>query len=142
MTKREFRRIHTTAAGVTNIPSTQGVAYDGLVYTSGVGPLKPGGHEIETSSFRAQVELTINNVREILRAGGSDFSHCVRMLVLLASSDLIAEFNRIYAELMPQPYPPRMCFVVEIVKKEVLIEMHAVGAVIDEAEVIQTDGTR
>lgn len=142
MAKRQFQRIHTTKAGVTNIPSTQGVVFDGMVHTSGVGPLKPGGHEIETSSFRAQVELTINNLREVLRAGGSDFSHCVRVMVLLADFDLIKEFNSIYAELIPQPFPPRMCFVADIVKKEVLIEMHAVGAVIAETEVVKPENDR
>ncbi|MGE0851522.1 MAG: Rid family hydrolase [Hyphomicrobiaceae bacterium] len=140
MAKRTFKRIHTTKAGVTNIPSTQGVVFDGMVHTSGVGPLKPGGHELETSSFRAQVELTINNLREILKAGGSDFSHCVRIMVLLADFELVQEFNEIYSELMPRPFPPRMCFIVDIVKKPVLIEMHAVGAVIDETEMIQAEG--
>ena len=127
MTDDSFRLLHTEAAGVSSFPTSQGAVYQDLVFTSGTGPLKPGGHEIETSSFAAQVEQTIGNLRAVLAAGGSDFAHCVRVLALLRSYELFAEFNEVYARLMPKPYPPRMTFVTELVHPDVHVEMHAIG---------------
>jgi 2-iminobutanoate/2-iminopropanoate deaminase len=134
MTDDLFRLLHTEKAGISSFPTSQGAVYRELVFTSGTGPLKPGGHEIETSSFRAQVEQTISNLGAVLAAGGSDFSHCVRVLVLLRSYDLFAEFNEVYASLMPKPYPPRMAFVTELVHPDVMVEMHAIGVAYKQPE--------
>lgn len=121
--------IRTDRAGAPPIPSSQGAVANGFVFTSGHGPRRPGDAGLATESFRAQLTQTISNIREVLQAGGSDLEHCVQMTVLLRDRALIAEFNELYAELMPTPYPPRMTTIVELSHPDVLVEMRAIGAV-------------
>src|SRR5699024_2311393 len=103
--------IDTPLAAKLPIPSSQGAVAGNLVFTSGHGPRRPD-NTLAIESFRAQLEQTISNISEVLQAGGSDLAHCVRMLVLLRSADLIPEFNAVYEEIMPQPFPPRMTMIV------------------------------
>jgi 2-iminobutanoate/2-iminopropanoate deaminase len=128
-----FRLLRTELAGISAFPTSQGAVFRDLVFTSGHGPLKPGGHEIIEGGFREQVIQTLNNLETVLKEGGSDFSHCVRVLVLLRSYDLFAEFNEIYGGHLSAPYPPRMCFITELVHPDVMVEMHAIGVVADKS---------
>lgn len=134
MTNMDFALISTDRAGAPAVPSSQGAAFGGFVFTSGHGPRRPGDAGIETGDLRAQLTQTVRNIEAVLQEGGSDLAHCVRILVLLRDRSLIAEFNEIYAELIPQPYPPRMTMIAELVHPDILVEMHAIGAVVSPAQ--------
>ncbi|MDX6484933.1 MAG: hypothetical protein QOF43_86 [Gaiellaceae bacterium] len=126
----DFRLLRTELAGFSAFPTSQGAVFKDIVFTSGHGPLIPGKvGEIAPGGFREQVIQTLQNIETVLREGGSDWSHCVRVLVLLSSKEYFNEFNEIYGNHLQAPYPPRMCFITELVHPDIFVEMHAIGVV-------------
>lgn len=79
----------------------------GLVFTAGFGPQDPQSGAVP-EGIEAQTEATLANVGRALSAVGLDLSNVVKATVHLAALERdFAGFNRVYARLMPQPYPVR-----------------------------------
>lgn len=126
---KEFRIISTVNAPRSSFPTSQGAVVGNLVFTSGHGPLTPGGHEFEQQTFRDQVIRTIKNIEAVLEAAGTSLEHCVKVEVILRRLENFAEFNEVYLTLFKPPYPPRMTFIADIVRPEIDIEMSAIAVV-------------
>jgi 2-iminobutanoate/2-iminopropanoate deaminase len=78
-----------------------------LVFTAGFGPHDPGSGRIP-DGIAAQTEATLANVERALGAAGLDLSDVVKATVHLAELDRdFAEFNDVYARIVPRPYPVR-----------------------------------
>ena len=67
--------------------------------------------------------------RSFVEAGGSDLAHLLRVNVYLTDESQFPLLNKIYAEYIPEPYPPRTARVVEL--GPYAVEVDATAAVID-----------
>ena len=105
--KDVIQTIKTGDAPAAKGPYNQGVASDGVVYVSGQLPLDPATGKVVEGDFKAQVAQTIRNMEAVLKAGGSDLAHILRVNVFLADMSRFGEFNEVYERMMPQPYPAR-----------------------------------
>jgi 2-iminobutanoate/2-iminopropanoate deaminase len=127
------RIISTELAGRGSIPSSQGAVAGNLVFTSGHGALEPGTAQIEAQTFEAQVRRTVANISAVLEAAGTSLEHCVKIECFLRHERDVPEYNRIYREIVPQPYPPRVTFIANLVRADADIEMSAIAVIPDAA---------
>ncbi len=126
---KDFRFISTGAAGRSSFPTSQGAVVGNLVFTSGHGPLSPGGHKFEQTTFKDQVVQTMRNIEAVLKEAGTSLENCVRFEVILRRMENFAEFNEIYKTFFTPPYPPRMTFIAGIVRPEIDVEMAAIAVI-------------
>jgi 2-iminobutanoate/2-iminopropanoate deaminase len=88
-------------------PYPQAVKFGNFVFVSGQGPLDPATSVPIAGDFVAQVNRTFDNVEAILQAAGVSLVDVVKATIYLADLANVVEFNRIYEQRMPTPYPAR-----------------------------------
>ena len=89
-------------------PYSQGIVAQGkMVFLSGQGPVDPATGKLVLGDFRAQAELTLNNVSTLLEAAGATWADVVQVNVFIADQTNFGVFNEVYAQYVQEPYPAR-----------------------------------
>src|SRR5258706_12015228 len=87
-------------------PYSAGLMVDGTLYVSGtVGTDTKTGKTPE--DFEAEVRQTLDNIGQILKAGGLDFSNAVAVQVYLTDMELFQKMNGVYTQYFKEPRPTR-----------------------------------
>jgi len=86
-------------------PLPQGIRAGNLIFIS-CGPVDMKGEPV-TGSFEKATRQMMENTKKILRAGGSSMDRIIRVDVYLQDLDDLDEFNSIYREYVPEPFPAR-----------------------------------
>lgn len=108
-------------------PYSQAITAGGFVYTSGQIPLHPQTGAV-AATVEAQAEQAIENLRQVLKAAGSDLSKVVKTTVFIGNMNDFAVINGVYARYFSEPFPARSCVEVARLPKDVLLEIEAVAA--------------
>ena len=102
------KAIYTSKGAKPLGPYSQGIVAQGkLVFLSGQGPVDPQSGKLVLGEFRAQAELTLNNVGTLLEAAGATWANVVQVNVFIADQTQFAVFNEVYAQFVQEPYPAR-----------------------------------
>lgn len=109
-------------------PYSQAVISSSLLYTSGQVPIIPETGEI-AQGLEAQAHQVFKNLRELLKAAGTDISKTVKTTVFIKNMEDFAAINAIYAQYFTQPYPARSCVEVARLPKDVLLECELVAEI-------------
>jgi 2-iminobutanoate/2-iminopropanoate deaminase len=110
-------------------PYSQGIRAGSLLFVSGQVPIDPAtGHIIE-GDIAAQTHRVLQNIGEILKAGGVSFDHVVRTTVFLADMDDFAAMNAVYATYFTAPAPARATVQVSRLPKDARVEIDVIAAV-------------
>lgn len=110
---------HQTAEGALG-PYSDAVVAGELVFVSGkVGPAD--------ADFAGQAHGALDAIEDSLGRAGLDLSDVVSVTVYLTDMGRYGEFNAIYAERLPAPYPARACVAVAALPGERLVEVQAVA---------------
>lgn len=107
-------------------PYPQAVQVGPLLFLSGQGPISRETNRPIEGSFTAQVRETFANLENILRAAGLSLAHVVKVTVYLTDIARVPEFNQLYEELMPKPYPART--LVQVGLRGIDVEMDMIAA--------------
>ena len=108
---------------------SQGIVHNGLVYVAGQLPLDPARPGEIPPTIEAQTERTLENVRAILRAAGSDLDRLMQVTVYLPDVSLWPRVNETYARIMAGHRPARAVVPTKELRHGVLIEIQAIAAV-------------
>jgi len=108
-------------------PYSQAVIHNGLVYCSGQIALIPETMEIVEGGIEEQAEQVMNNLSEVLRAAGSDFSKTLKCTIYLKSMDDFSVVNGIYGARFSENPPARETVAVKTLPKDVLVEISCVA---------------
>lgn len=108
-------------------PYSQAVQEGGTIYVSGQLPINPATGEFAGADIRAQARQSLENIKAILAAAGTDMAHVVKTTVLLQDMADFAAMNEVYAEYFSEPYPARAAFQVVKLPKDALVEIEAVA---------------
>lgn len=108
-------------------PYSQAVQAGGTIYVSGQLPINPATGEFAGADIRAQARQSLENIKAILAAAGTDMAHVVKTTVLLQDMADFAAMNEVYAEYFSEPYPARAAFQVAKLPKDALVEIEAVA---------------
>jgi 2-iminobutanoate/2-iminopropanoate deaminase len=87
-------------------PFSAGIAVGDTLYVSGQTGTDPKLQKVP-EKFEDEVRQCLQNVGEILKAGGMDFSDVVSVQVYLTDMDAFPRMNAVYTEIFKEPRPTR-----------------------------------
>ncbi len=121
-------KIYTENAPAAIGPYSQGIVFNGMVFTSGQIPLNPETGDIEGDTITEQTHRTLKNLQAVLEQANSSLLSVIKTTCFLSDMDNFAEFNKVYEQYLTQK-PARSCVAVKSLPKNVLVEVEAVGAI-------------
>lgn len=97
------------------------------LYTSGCVGSDPKTGEIP-DCIEAQTRNALENLKAILKAGGSSLDSVLKVLIFVSHGTYAAGFNKVYKEYFPGK-PARSCVVVAFPDPSLKVELECVAAV-------------
>lgn len=120
--------ITATGAPAALGPYSHAVQVGNLLFTSGQVPLVPETGKLAGDSIEAQAIQVLNNLENVLKAAGMDFSNVVKTTVFLTDLADFAAVNAIYATRFPSDPPARSCVQVAKLPAGAKMEMELIAA--------------
>jgi len=96
---------------------------DGILYTAQI-PIKADG-SIETGDIGTQTRLTLDNLKQTLRAAGGGLDDVAQVLVYLPDPKDFPGMNAVYGQYFANPYPNRATIVTQLMVPGARIEIVA-----------------
>ena len=118
-------RVETNKAAPAIGPYSQAVKVGDIIYTSGQIPMTADG-ELVTGDIKAQTRQILENLTQVLEAGGSSLSQIVKTTIYLTDMDDFLAVNTVYGEYFSGAYPARSTVAVKTLPKNVDIEIDAI----------------
>ena len=110
-------------------PYSQGVKANGFVFTSGQLPMNPATGELEKNDIKKATALVLENVKNILEAGGLGLENVVKATVFLRDMANFAAMNEVYGTYFGRDCPARSAVQVAALPLGVPIEIEVIAAV-------------
>ncbi len=107
-------------------PYSQAIEVGGMIYTSGMIPIRPETGEIVDGSVEEQAEQALSNLKALIEASGSSMEKVVKTVVFIKDMDDFSRINSVYEKYFPSPYPARSCVEVARLPKDVSVEIEAI----------------
>jgi 2-iminobutanoate/2-iminopropanoate deaminase len=108
-------------------PYSQGIRAGQFLFVSGQVPVDPASGELVTGGISAEARRALQNVGEILRAGGASFENVVRTTVYLADLADFPAINDVYATFFTSPQPARSTIQAARLPKNARIEIDVIA---------------
>lgn len=86
---------------------SDGLLVDGWLYCSGQGPIDLEKGTAVAGTIEEEVRLTLENLGDVLRAGGCSYADVVRCTVHLTNIEDFDRFNAVYSEYFKGVRPTR-----------------------------------
>lgn len=109
-------------------PYSQAIALGSVLYTSGQIPLDKNGNFVE-GDIKVQTTQVLENLKQVLQAGGSSLDRVVKTTVFLANMDDFVAFNEVYAKFFGEHKPARSTIAVKTLPKNALVEIECVAKI-------------
>ena len=105
---------------------SQAVKVNGFLFISGQIPLDPTTMEL-VEGIENQINQVFENINQILKADGMDFSNVVKLSVLLDDLSHFEKVNEIMANIFSKPYPARAAYEVSKLPKGSSVEIETIA---------------
>ena len=105
---------------------SQAVKVNGFLFISGQIPLDPSTMEL-AEGIENQINQVFENIKQILKADGMDFSNVVKLSVLLEDLSHFEKVNEIMASIFSKPYPARAPYEVSKLPKGSSVEIETIA---------------
>ena len=105
---------------------SQATKVNGFLFISGQIPLDPKTMEL-VEGIENQINQVFENIRQILKADGMDFSNVVKLSVLLDDLNHFERVNEIMASIFSKPYPARAAYEVSKLPKGSSVEIETIA---------------
>jgi 2-iminobutanoate/2-iminopropanoate deaminase len=109
-------------------PYSQAIRANGFLYVSGQVALDPKTGEFVGTDIRQQTERTLENVKGILEAAGSNMHHVVKTTVFLKDINDFSAMNEVYAKFFALAPPARSTVQVARLPKDALVEIEVIAS--------------
>ena len=106
-------------------PYSQGIRANGFLFTAGQVGFDPESGELVDGGIAEQTHRVLQNLRAILRAGGTDVAHVVKTTVFLVDMADFALMNEVYAEFFGDHRPARSTVAVASLPRGARVEIEA-----------------
>jgi len=107
-------------------PYSHAIVSNSFIYTSGQIPILPETGELASGGIEEQAEQSIQNLKTVLTAAGSDLDRVVKTTCFLTDMRDFAAFNEVYAKHFTGK-PARSCIAVLALPKGALVEIEAIA---------------
>ena len=105
---------------------SQAVKVNGFLFISGQIPLNPSTMEL-VEGIENQINQVFENINQILKADGMDFSNVVKLSVLLEDLSHFEKVNEIMVGIFSKPYPARAAYEVSKLPKGSSVEIETIA---------------
>ena len=105
---------------------SQAVKVNGFLFISGQIPLDPSTMEL-VEGIENQINQVFENINQILKADGMDFSNVVKLSVLLEDLSHFEKVNEIMASIFSKPFPARAAYEVSKLPKGSSVEIETIA---------------
>ncbi len=122
----EKQVIFTDKAPAAIGPYSAAIHAGSFIFTSGQLPVDPVTGAMP-DSIEEQTRRSLNNVKAVLEAGGTDMAHVIKTTVFLQSMDDFSAMNAVYSEFFSGAYPARSAVEVARLPKGAKVEIEAVA---------------
>ena len=119
--------IHTDKAPAAIGPYSQAIQVGQMLFTSGQVPIDPETGAIVEGGIQEQARQSLNNLKAILNAAGTNMGAVVKTTVFLQDMNDFAAMNEVYAQFFQEPYPARSAVQVGRLPKDALVEIEAIA---------------
>lgn len=110
-------------------PYSQAISHNGLIYCSGQIALDHKTIQMAGVTVAEQTKKIMENMGEILKAAGSDFSKVLKCTIYLKNMDDFAGMNEVYGSFFPKNPPARATVEVSRLPKDALVEIDCIAHV-------------
>ena len=118
--------VQTDKAPAAIGPYSQGIAAGFWLFVSGQLGMDPDSGELMGSDISSQSRQALENLRQIVIAGGGDLTDVVTVDVFLTDMGTFAEFNEIYQEFFSEHRPVRAVVEVSALPKGACVEIKCI----------------
>ena len=108
-------------------PYSQGITANGFLFTAGQVGFDPVSGELVDGGIAEQSHRVLQNIRAILRAGGTDVANVVKTTVFLVDMADFALMNEVYAEFFGDHRPARSTVAVASLPRGARVEIEAIA---------------
>ncbi len=108
---------------------SQAIEHEGLLYVSGQLPIDPTSGDKREGSIEEQTEQALANLAAILKDGGSDKDHVLKVTVYIADIALWDRVNAVYARFFGEHRPARVVVPTRELHFRFQIEIDAIAAI-------------
>ena len=119
--------IHTDSAPAAIGPYSQAIQIGDLLFVSGQVPIDPSTGAIVEGDIKAQAQQSLNNLKAILNAAGTNMGAVVKTTVFLADMNDFAALNEVSAQFFQEPFPARSAVQVARLPKDAKVEIEAIA---------------
>ena len=107
-------------------PYSQAVKMGDFLFVSGQLPINPSTNEMP-ESVAEQTKQSLENVKAILEAAGSDLQHVVKTTVFLKDMNTFTQMNEVYQSYFTENYPARSAVEISRLPKDALVEIEVIA---------------
>ena len=105
-------------------PYSQGIETEQFVFVSGQRPVDPVTGEMK-NGIKSQTEQVIKSVECVLKEAGCTLADIVRSTVYLSDISYFDDMNEVYRAMIPEPFPARSTFGVQL--RGILVEIDVIA---------------
>ena len=124
--RKQVKIIETDNAPKAIGTYSQAIKINGFLFISGQIPLNPSTMEL-VEGIENQINQVFENINQILKADGMDFSNIVKLSVLLEDLSHFEKVNEIMANIFSKPYPARAAYEVSKLPKGSSVEIETIA---------------
>jgi 2-iminobutanoate/2-iminopropanoate deaminase len=124
--------ITTNGAPAAIGPYAQGVRAGNFIFTAGQGGLDPVTGQVVPGGIKEQTARTLENLKAVLEAGGSNLGQAVKVTVFLKDMNDFAAMNAVYVSYFgadSDTLPARTTVEVARLPRDILVEIEVVAEV-------------
>ena len=88
------------------LPFSPATQVGDLIFVSGQAAVDENG-AIVSGTFEEEFRLSVENLKRVLEAAGSDLAHVVQVRSYVRDAANVPLYNQLYREYFPQPFPAR-----------------------------------
>ena len=108
-------------------PYSQAIRAGQFLFVSGQVPIDPATGDLVDGGIGDQTRRTLQNIGEILKAGGASFQQVVRTTVYLADLADFSAMNEVYATFFATPQPARSTVQAARLPRDARIEIDVIA---------------
>lgn len=120
-------KVHTDHAPAAIGPYSQGISAGDFIFCAGQGGLDPATGKLVEGDVQAQARRTLENLKAVLEAAGSDLAHVVKTTVFLADMGDFKAMNEVYAQYFTGTPPARSTIAAKALPLGALVEIECIA---------------
>lgn len=119
--------INTTAAPAPIGPYSQAIHVKDTLYVSGQIAIEPSTGKLITINIIKETNQVMNNLLNILKEAGMDFSNVVKTTIYLTDMNSFSTVNEVYGTYFEKNFPARETVQVSRLPKDVNVEISVIA---------------